>query len=189
MGKSHKNSNKNFNKKSNKNSINEHQRTIVASEDTSKCSTKIIDVNDDCLEKLFELLDLQSLFNMALANEWLRPAANEVYKRKFGQKEVRLCVDSSQIVERLFEKETKIFVNGRKMCLQYLRCFGPSIGHFEIFHMFLCDQHHCQHIHQYIEKYCDTDRLATKKNFKMINYPTKLQKFSYTLRKYSKCYM
>lgn len=51
---------------------------------------KITDLYDDCLAKCFEYLDLRSLFNVSVANEWLRPAANDVYKRKFGRKMVQI---------------------------------------------------------------------------------------------------
>lgn len=166
----------------------EHHRIIVVSEGTSNHPMKIYDLNDDCLAKIFDRLSLQSLFHVALANKWLRSAANDVYKRKFGRKEVRFCVDSSQMITRLFEKETKIFVNGQRMCLQYLRCFGPSIGNFEIFHINECKRNHCKFIRQYIQKYCGSECLATKKNVKNFRYPTELQKFSYKSHKCSKCF-
>lgn len=47
-----------------------------------KSTTKIIDLNDDCLVKIFEYLNIQNLLNVALANDWLRSAANDLYKRK-----------------------------------------------------------------------------------------------------------
>lgn len=171
---------------SNKNFEDEHC-IISLSGDNSKHEQKIIDLDDDCLAKIFDHLNLQSLFNVALANAWLRSAANDVYTRKFNQKEVRFCIDSSQRNKRLFEKDTKIYVNGLKMCLQYLRCFGPSISDFEIFHLFLCKPIHCDYIYQYIREYCNLERLATMKLSKIRTYPMKLKKFSYQLHKCSKC--
>lgn len=47
---------------------------------------KIIDLNDDCLVKIFGHLGLNELFNVSIASEWLRPAARDVYKHKFGTK-------------------------------------------------------------------------------------------------------
>lgn len=47
--------------------------------------TKITDLDDICLEKIFDHLGFHGLFNIAVANEWLRPAARFVYKRKFGK--------------------------------------------------------------------------------------------------------
>lgn len=66
----------------------------------SKCSraetpdqpmtTKIVDLNDDCLLKIFGHLDLKSLLNVAIANEWLRPAVVDVHKQKYGAKPIRI---------------------------------------------------------------------------------------------------
>lgn len=172
---------------SNKNFEDEHKCIIPLSADSSKHEQKIIDLDDDSLAKIFVHLDLQSLFNVALANEWLRPAANDIYTRKFNNKEVRFCVDSSQRVKRLFQKDTKIYVNGLIMCLQYLRCFGPSISNFEIFHLFLCKPIHCNYIYQYIMEYCYSERLTAMKLSKIRNYPMKLKRFSYELHKCSRC--
>lgn len=57
---------------------------------TPEQPTKCTDLNDDCLQKIFEHLNLIELFNVAVANEWLRPAAGIVYKRKFGMKKVEM---------------------------------------------------------------------------------------------------
>lgn len=51
---------------------------------------KITDVIDDCLERIFECLDLVSLLNVANANKRLRPAARLIYKRKYGKNTVAI---------------------------------------------------------------------------------------------------
>lgn len=53
---------------------------------TEKSPTTITDLNDDCLIKCFNYLDFNSLIKVSDASVWLRPAANDVYKRKFGSK-------------------------------------------------------------------------------------------------------
>lgn len=61
-------------------------------------TTKITDLNDDCLERIFMLLDVENLLNVKLANKWLGPAADIVYKRKFGTYSVCLySVHNTQI--------------------------------------------------------------------------------------------
>lgn len=62
---------------------NKRQRVDSSDEPADK-TTKIVDLNDDCLVKILEHLDLQSLFNVAIASEWLRLAAGDVYKRELG---------------------------------------------------------------------------------------------------------
>lgn len=94
-------------------------------------TTKIVDLNDDCLMAVFEVLDdLQSLFNVSIANEWLRPAARAVYRRKCGARKVKIsgCNNHrSNGRAELFvpRRANRINVTGLKPALLYLRCFGP----------------------------------------------------------------
>lgn len=91
--------------------------------------TKIIDLNDQCLEKIFKCLDLQSLFNVAIANEWLRPAAGYVYKRKYGTRSVSLDarIKNGLSISASIQPNNRIIVEGLKTSLLFLRCFGASI--------------------------------------------------------------
>lgn len=49
------------------------------SKSTGKKTIKIVHLNDDCLMKFFEDSNIGNLLNVAIANEWLRPATAEVY--------------------------------------------------------------------------------------------------------------
>lgn len=113
--------------------------------------TKIIDVNNDCLEKIFHKLDLQSLFNVSIANEWLRPAAGEIYNSKFGTKLVKIFPFTSRLA--LKEDGNEISLCGLKTCLQYLRCFGSSISELSIEYKYSKTKRY-DYVHQYIKKYC-----------------------------------
>lgn len=125
--------------------------------------TKITDLDDDCLEKIFMLLDLENLLNVTLSNKWLGPAANVVYRSKFG--ECKVCVHSVHFVRRndscadapspliIRCEENTIVIRNFKTCLQYLRCFGTSIQHLEI------DYGHSEskrydYVHKYVNEYC-----------------------------------
>lgn len=116
---------------------------------------KITDVDDDCLVKIFDHLDLHSLFHVAVANEWLRPAAGVVYKRKFGTKEVFIKNNrystASSWVQYNFGRQ--ITVIGLKTCLQYLRCLGSSICNVNICYSDW-NKKQCQYVHQYTNEYC-----------------------------------
>lgn len=112
---------------------------------------KITDLNDDCLEKIFDRLDLLSLFNVAVSNEWLRPAARIVYKRRIGTKVTHLIAVTGRT--DVVDRGARIAVRGLKMCLQYLRCLGPSISDLCIGYGDL-DSQRCEYIHQYVNKYC-----------------------------------
>lgn len=114
---------------------------------------KIIDLNDDCLEKIFNRLDLVSLFNVAVASEWVRPAARIVYKRYFDRKKVYL--DGSGVSTSGPIKEAdRILFKGLKMCLQFVRCFGSSISKLHV-HYGKLESGRCAYITQYINNYCD----------------------------------
>lgn len=128
---------------------------------------KITDLNDDCLMKCFNHLDLASLFHAAVANEYLRPAANAVYKRKFGGKKVQIKGEqfpfwlfaandttlSLGLKSAPYEFDGCIQVCGLRTCLQFLRCLGASIDHLTIGYLQWDDKEY-DYIHQYINKYC-----------------------------------
>lgn len=120
---------------------------------------KITDLNDDCLMQIFGHLDLKSLFNVAIANEWLRPAAAMVYKKRFGNNEVQMS-NSSNYYNRNHsfragkEENTTIAVSGLKSCLLYLRCFGSSIIKLKVdYELPIFDKRYV-HLHRYINTYC-----------------------------------
>lgn len=129
------------------------QRLALRAESVST-TRKIIDLNDDCLMSIFGRLDLRSLFNVAIANKWLQPAARDVYKRKFGQR--MLCIRQCEIVRPLTMlnvNECSVVVFGLKMSLQFLRCFGPSISELCL-HYGPSSSKRFDHVLQYINDYC-----------------------------------
>lgn len=127
---------------------------------------KIIDLSDDCLRKIFEYLDFENLFNVAISNEWLRPAANDLVKRKYGNYPVRISgFDLHPIFtqnQMSYECTEIIDVIGLKSCLQYLRCFGSSITKLSIQHIKCYNEwrtKRCHHVYQHIKKYCNGSSL------------------------------
>lgn len=123
-----------------------HQRPA-----TPEQPMKITDLDDDCLEKIFERLDLCSLCNVVASNALLRPAARTVYKRKCGIKKVHIYSSAPGLKVSAFDNH--ISVSGLKMCLQFLRCFGSSIINLYISYA-RWNNKQCGYIHQYINKYC-----------------------------------
>lgn len=126
-------------------------------------STKIIDLNDDCLIKIFDHLDLSNLFNVAVSNEWLRIAARFVYRRKFGTKIVKIdYVDlyanthayrDGMIILTPINDVDQIRISELKTCLQFLRFFGPSIDQLKVDHS-RSNSKYSDYIDQYINQYC-----------------------------------
>lgn len=120
---------------------------------------KITDINDFCLQKIFEHLDSLSLINVAIANEWLRPAASVIYKRKFGMKEV--CISNNRYNAPFTSFSHHTVITGLKMCLPFLRCLGSSISGLTIWYHGWADKQ-CKYIHQYINRYCAESLVAIK---------------------------
>lgn len=143
--------------------IDERFQHFVPSQEPTVKTTKIIDLNDDCLVQIFNHLSLESLFNVAIANEWLRPAAGIVYNRKFGKKRVGIyeCADyypsilSSEYQIHEEERGIRIRIYGLRLCLQYLRCFGGLITDLVI-HYDKSKSKRYQYVHHYINDYCTT---------------------------------
>lgn len=84
---------------------------------------KITDLDDYCLEEIFNYLDFPHLVNIAMANTTLKFAACAVFKRKFGNfsyKDVRvyLCRDISDCC-RFGTREMD-----KTQCLRLISVFG-----------------------------------------------------------------
>lgn len=149
-----------FQLKSNNKRKRENQDSFLPSpkrQHLAQVTTKIINLNDDCLLAIFEHLDDKSLFNVAVASEWLRPAAAYVYKRKFATNEIELtdCDDfhSDDNVPEIEDWGTYVTIRGLKTCLRFLRCFGSSISYLKIDYSNSKSERHA-HLHHYISKYC-----------------------------------
>lgn len=132
-----------------------------------KPPTKITDLNDDCLLKIFGHLDLVNLFSVAVANEYLRPAAGEIYRQKFGAKAVKVseCNDykwtranarkhqSEDFSSALDLSSYEVTVRGLKASLQFLRCFGSEIKRLYI-HFEKSASKRYQHLLQQVNNFC-----------------------------------
>lgn len=135
-----------------------HKRYRSAFDEQQPRSTKIIDLNDDCLMKIFDHLDLSNLFNVAVSNEWLRTAARSVYRRKIGP----ICVTfdaisyshcSALVCKAPIQIGPETSIADVKMFLQFLRCFGPSIQNADIY-LERLNSKYFDYIDQYINQYC-----------------------------------
>lgn len=139
-------------------SSQKRQRSNGSTDDTQG-PKRIIDLDDDCLEKIFDHLDLHSLFMVAVSNEWLRPAANLVYKRKFNDKILNIHSINvhpnpyANIREYFWICFEKVSFSDFKICLQFLCCFGSSLSNVHIYYHG-SDSKRFDYIHQYINRYC-----------------------------------
>lgn len=94
----------------------------------------ITDLDDDCLRKISERLDFQSLINISRANKHLGTAARDVYKIRFGIRRVCLLTDLDEMGSGGFNAvDNNVHVFGLKFHLEFLRCFGSAISNIFIY--------------------------------------------------------
>lgn len=141
-------------------------------DDEQEQPTKIVDSSDDCLVKIFNYLALSDLCKVAIASEWLRPAAAYVYDRKYRTMLVVInkCDDfqlktntntNTNTTNKigyfkpfvLQENGQQIELSGLKTGLRYLRCFGSSISKLSIDYSESKSKRY-QYVHDYINEYC-----------------------------------
>lgn len=136
-------------------------------------ATKITDLDDDCLEKIFMPLDLENMLNVTLSNKWLGSAANVVYKRKFGASNVCLHSVRNTRNSSIVCQANTIVIRNFKVCLQFLRCFGSSITNLEIYYGHSKNKRY-DYVHKYVNEYCAGSvsdiRLYFKPSFAIKNF-------------------
>lgn len=151
-------------RKSDKTSHHKKQRHEPAGDADQEM--KITDLNDHCLIKLFEYLDIDSLLNVTVACNHLIPTSADVFHRRYGRKEIvfnecddfrpNTC-DDDYIIRSAKERNTSLTISGLKTSLLYLRTFGASIQNLTIDY-YKSSSIRYAFVHQYISKYC-TKRL------------------------------
>lgn len=161
-----KTSNKNHSK-SRRSSRLQYEQLNAENTASVQMATKIIDLNDDCLERIFKYLDFNSLINVAISNRYLRPAASFVYHRRFSNRIIRIKDVRTPSSKRsnsngniLCEVSKKcIIIRDLKKCLQLLRCLRSSVHDVSI--------HYCgsaikryAYVHQYLNNYCTENLIA-----------------------------
>lgn len=115
---------------------------------------KIINLSNNCLEKIFMLLDLKYLLNVAIANKKLQPAAHAVFEHEFGVKKVLLHnVHNTPRANALIDGAESIIIYDFKTSLQFLRCFGAFITHLEFFYNRSSSKRY-DHVNHYVNEYC-----------------------------------
>lgn len=139
-----------------------HKKHRAESPDDEEQSTKIVDLNDDCLRKVFGYLNLESLLNISRTSKWLKPAAADVFKRKYGKREIVIneCDDfhpnmsgDAYKIRSPKERNTNVAIYGLKASLLYLRYFGVSIEKLTIDY-YKSTSIRYGFVHQYISRFC-----------------------------------
>lgn len=106
-------------------------------------STRLTDVNDDCLERIFLYLNLDDLLNIVHTNKQLKNAADLAFSRKYDGTKSKIFVDSFHF---------SIELNGNPVRLislhnpyRLLRSFGHLLSNLVV---------HTQKVVSYVNEYC-----------------------------------
>lgn len=123
----------------------------------------ITDLSDECLEQIFERLNLQDLVNLATSNKWLSRSAASLFRHWHGHKIINLEMSAD---EYCTEIGNMLMINGLRQCLRTLRCFGPYISNIGL-RCFENTSEQINFVTQYLNQYC----AETLKNMTFIKMP------------------
>lgn len=111
---------------------------------------KITGLNYDCHEKIFDRLDFDTFFNMALSNKSLQMAAATAFKHRFGNKKIILYPSKTN---KTLELDDRIVIYGLKGCLQFVRCFGEIMTNLDELKSDL-NRKSNDYLNHYVQQYC-----------------------------------
>ncbi|XP_055305963.1 uncharacterized protein LOC129570400 [Sitodiplosis mosellana] len=124
----------------------EEEKLAKLGPDPNLCTTKLTDVNVDCLEPIFKNLSLIDLLNVSDSNKQLKPAADLVFASRYGKQWIFIHSRYKSILifgRNMFPPTVQI---PRSFRLKLLRCFGHLITKLDITHD--------KHMDAYVNEYC-----------------------------------
>lgn len=136
-------------KKAKRDKISEENHSKLQKIETAEelPSTKLTDVNNDCLEAVFKHLCINDLLNIAHTSKQLKPAADLAFTSKFGNKTFGLSKGT-------WTPTAYVETKGEVLkFLRLLRCFGHLISTLE-FRRFIFYDQYLQYLGSYISEYC-----------------------------------
>lgn len=132
---------------------------------------KLTDLDIDCLECVFEYLELGDLLNVTDSNKRLRNAANFVVDRKYSNtyfifQNIHLSQNRSVEIKKnpkdFPQLKYCITVRDLKTSLQFLRCFGYLKAYMEFDLSLPKPSELDQHLINYCNEYCSNTDMAIK---------------------------
>lgn len=121
---------------------------------------KLTNLNIDCLNNVFEYLELDDLLNVADANKQLHRAANLTYVRKYCRKQVIFEHITLSRDRDMYVTDKVISIGDFRTSLQFIRCFGRLICDVKFDSngsedMTCIINHECDHhVIRYVNEYC-----------------------------------
>lgn len=107
----------------------------------------------DCLEHIFDFLDLQSLLNVAGTCKWLQHVAVNKFGQRYRKKRVYLDLSNPHARSWIHVHRNEINLSGLNNCFSFLRCFGGKISDLVVNYSDNSDKI-TGYVDQYINQYC-----------------------------------
>lgn len=131
----------------------------------------------DCLERIFDFLDLETLLNVAGTCKRLQIAAIAYFGEQYGGKLIRLACHSFDSYQRRPISITgdNVHIHGLEFCFPFLRCFGAKFSKMLVLSYSETVDSLNEHLDRYINQYC-ADTLTSieflyRENFSAENFP------------------
>lgn len=125
----------------------------------------------DCLERIFDFLELKDMLNIAHTCKRLQTAAVAKFSYDYRNRNINFELSNYERIELV---RNDISVSGLKYCLPFLRCFGAKCSSVTISTNRSAPSAHHDHLDQYITKYCSSTlksiRFIQKQSFKSENF-------------------
>ena len=113
----------------------------------------ITNIYYDCLERIFDFLDLRSLLNVADTYKRLQIAAAAKFSDAYGKKPVHLIIHKNKCIPLLLNAD-EIYIRGSKLQFPFLRCFGAKVTHLYVDHHSDSGRAYKTLLLQYLNQYC-----------------------------------
>lgn len=124
-------------------------------------STKIIDINTDCLEKVFEFLELRDLINVADSNKYLQETAEVVFIRKSKKRMIIVEINEKRPFYSYefpdFEiYDDAILIRNSLAAMKAIRLFGQHISEIslQVISGITCKPPMCKNFFVHVNEFC-----------------------------------
>lgn len=115
-------------------------------------STKLTDINNDCLAHIFNHLNLVDLLNVADSSKSLRCGVEFSFTANYRHSIVYMKRFKPS-KNRQYEVDDSIIIFDSTICLKFIRCFGHTIKTLRIRYADIAENY-CAELDRYINTYC-----------------------------------
>lgn len=150
----------------------ENEGSEVATETEAEAeANSITGMCYEILEQIFDSLDLESLFNVAVTSKRLQIAAAAKFGDDHGDKHIWMFNQSGLPlgISKDVSKD-QIIVYGLKYCLPFLRCFGAKILSLEVDYIDTANDYLDRYLNQYCANSLTNIKFWYKRAFSLENF-------------------